>query len=186
MYIRALLVLCVYLDFGVTHPSWHTPTIEQRQVPSAEPSPADYPDILDGKYQDPNGGPSFPPLEGVFPNTYIDPKCTNPEIKILKDAWEGAKLVAMAQNDSISGYDYNFAHSTWIGDNWNERSNHKTESRSSSITANIKQLARLFGGKIEPDELIVWRCSESSKPNIPCDLDHHHHFPAITKHHRGR
>jgi hypothetical protein len=190
MYISALLVSCICLGFGVTHPSSHKRTIEQRQVPDTKPGPApvifvDEPDIQDGKYTDLTGGPPFPPLEGMCSQ---DPACTSVQKSNLTDAWNDAKAIVEAQSTFVSGYDYNFAHTTWIGNDWNATGDRKINFRTKNIAANFLRIARLFGGKLGEKELIVWRCSDDADLLLLCgsEDDDPLETMAMTKYYNGR
>ncbi|EPE31040.1 Metalloproteases (zincins), catalytic [Glarea lozoyensis ATCC 20868] len=189
MYITALLVLFICLGFSVTHPSSHKTTIEQRQVPDAEPSPApvvfmDEPDIQNLNYIDPSSGLPFPPLKYVFPSTYLDPECTGAEELILKHAWRVARDIVAAQTTTFRDYNYDFPHSCWLGDDWNSAGDH-----SKYIADSFKLIQRLFGGLMKDKNIIVWRCSESSNPSLICrtGIDGTQlETTATTKYHVGR
>jgi hypothetical protein len=192
MLIFTLLVSFICLSFGVAHPSSYKPTIEQRQMPNTEPESLTHevgePDFQDGMYIDPMGGPPFPLMKGVLPSTYLDPACNSVEESILREAWEGAKLIVDAQTTIASEYDYNLPHKTWLGDGWNAKGKPVVVYRVKSIADNFKRIARLYGGGIDDKEIIVWRCTEGLQDEMMCgqQRDDDKLFLALSANYPGR
>jgi hypothetical protein len=128
------LFVAICLRFTTANPLLSTPTIEQRQAPGVGI---------------PGSDRSIMP--GVFPRTYIDPRCTTEERSKIKTAWDEAKLLVD---------DYREVHKLWFGNEWNARDTPVHAGRSKAIADNFKRLARLFNGELPDSENFLWWCND--------------------------
>ncbi|EPE30643.1 Metalloproteases (zincins), catalytic [Glarea lozoyensis ATCC 20868] len=139
-------LVSLWLGFAATHHIPHIIAVEKRQAPDEEWH-RDY---------------------DVFPNTYIDPKCTEQQIGIIKSAWYDSKLLADAQTNQQGGYDYNVPHSMWLGKDWvrwdNSHSNAAaaTNRHTFAIWQNFENLKKLYAGTPTSggNFQILWYCDD--------------------------
>jgi hypothetical protein len=152
------LLMLTWLGFAAAGPLSYEPRITQRLTPAKE-TPYTF-----------ELAPSRPTLEalqslqvaGVFPRTFIDPTCTAEQKSKITTAWNDAKLLAEAQINIISGFDYDTPYRNWLGKDWNAKGDPNKESHSKSIADKLAQLAKLFRGEVPDREYFIWWCTDWS------------------------
>jgi hypothetical protein len=136
----------------------YEPSIEQRQAPKTEEEIPDYGDLMthadpyweyyevfedvirDGNYIDPISNIPFPPIHGVFPRTFLDVNCGEEKDETLRGAWGTAKKMAEAQTTTVSGFEYDTIHKTWLGDDYAAEGTPLIDFRSKAIALNFLKM----------------------------------------------
>jgi hypothetical protein len=146
---RLALLISIWLRFVVGHYIPYAPAIEERQTR-----------VQVFKYYE------------AFPNMFIDAYCDEAQKSKLQRAWEESKLLANAQTEIVSGYNYDLVHKTWLGEDWNRTGkpllSPLVNYRTRSIRKNFEQLKQLYNGRIGENQYIYWWCHD---PGAGCQSD---------------
>ncbi|EPE35588.1 Metalloproteases (zincins), catalytic [Glarea lozoyensis ATCC 20868] len=134
----ALLIL-FWLNFATAKPSLLAPTIEQWQVGEPDKEPVS--------------------VSGLFPNTFMDPTCSEEQKSKITSAWNGAKKLIEAQTSFDSSHD-SVPHKTFFGFDWNVKGDTEAEYRTTKIVENNERAGKLFKGEVPDNEQFNFYCKD--------------------------
>jgi hypothetical protein len=131
-----LVLLLIWLAFTIADQLTYTPRIEQRQ------------------------NPKFRPFYDNYPFLYIDPRCSETQVSILKTAWDESKLLALAQTGNVPGYDYGTTRRMWLGDQWDRIKDPDRVVRrwAKAIIRNFVNIDDLYNAEVADNQYIYWWC----------------------------